>query len=125
MRRQPIKGRGAEIFLERNAEENQQTGIPVEQDTSKLANRFTGKPDDHPTSQPSQRLDEKPAELVKATFYLTPEAIDDLDDFWFQLRRKTRRRLRVSKSQIVSHVLEKAIRNLKDEPPEKLVELFK
>lgn len=106
MKRPAIKGRGAEIFLASTPEKEE--------------NQPTTTPDNHTTVIPDES-----EELVKATFYLAPEVVEDLDDFWFHLRKKTRRRARISKSQIVSHALGQTIRDLKDEPPEKVIEFFK
>jgi hypothetical protein len=66
----------------------------------------------------------KTGKPVKATFYLTRNAVHEIEDVWLDLRR-TDRKLGISKSDIVSKVLEKTISELKKEPKDRLIGFFK
>jgi len=81
---------------------------------------------DEPTSKPAKQPARKPArqkaskapappeaeEKAKATFYLSQETIDLLEDGWLQLRRLATDRASVSKSAIVEASLEIALEDL-------------
>lgn len=100
-KRQSIKGKGAEIFTGgETTPAHQLTSKPVKSQTGK-----TGKP-------------------VKATFYLTRNAVNEIEDVWMDIRRADRK-LGISKSDIVSSVLEKTLGDLKNEPKDKLIGFFK
>lgn len=63
-------------------------------------------------------------QIGKGTFYLSREAVNDIEDIWMGLRSADRR-LGISKSDIVSRVVEKTLWDLKKEPEDKLVRFFK
>jgi hypothetical protein len=55
---------------------------------------------------------------IKATFYLEPKTVEALEDLWLSLRKKPHR-FRISKSQIVTSILNDGLRQLKELPLEK------
>ena len=60
-----------------------------------------------PEGQNASILEQKPA---KATYYLSPDVIDSLEESWFQLRRVVNgSRGKISKSKIVEIALDMAI----------------
>ena len=60
-----------------------------------------------PEGQNASILEQKPA---KATYYLSPDVIDSLEESWFQLRRVVNgSRAKISKSKIVEIALDMAI----------------
>lgn len=61
-----------------------------------------------PKAPPPPEAEEK----IKATFYLSQEAVDALEDGWLQLRRLASDRSAVSKSAIVEAALEIALEEL-------------
>ena len=80
--------------------ENQEDSIPVRQKDVELASRSD-------------------AEKVKATFYLSQEAVDALDEAWYRLRRLTKtHKGRVSKSAIVDIAVQMTLEDLEAEGPE-------
>lgn len=81
-KRQSIKGRGADIFLGRDA----------------------GKPD-----TPAQQRDSIPLQqnTIKATFYLPKSLLDSIEDLWLDERRK---RKGLKKSHVVQELLEDGLK---------------
>jgi hypothetical protein len=79
MARKSLRGLGAELYSPASDEPHQHTSLPVRQHTS---------PDES---------------LTKATFYLSPEVLHDLDRAWIEHRGRERRR--VSKSALVERAL--------------------
>ncbi len=68
-----------------------------------------------PARKPAKQKAPPPPEAeekVKATFYLSQEAVDALEDAWLQLRRLSSDRSSVSKSAIVEAALEIALEEL-------------
>jgi hypothetical protein len=61
---------------------------------------------------------------VKATFYLTRNAVNEIEDVWLDLRRSDRK-LRISKSDIVSRALKTTLGQLKTGLNDKLIGFFK
>jgi len=83
---------------------SQHAGIPVSQYTSKPARQHAGKPVRQQARKPAKK--EEPAgdqETLKATFYLSQEAIDALEEARLRLRKMAGKdeRARISKSAIV------------------------
>ena len=78
----------------------------------------SGIPERHQDSIPGKQEDvetayQSNAEKVKATFYLTQEAVDALDEAWYRLRRLSKtNRGRVSKSAIVDIAVHMALGEL-------------
>ena len=78
-------------------------------------------PEKEPASKPARQRAKKPPELpvsdekVKATYYLSPETLDELESAWLQLRRLAGqdKRGQVSKSLIVEASLLVALEELK------------
>lgn len=96
------------------------TGIPAHHKDSKPESRPTVKParqKKKPASSPvKSRKEEAPEEKIKATYYLSTEVVDALEDGWIKLRRisPTESRGQVSKSLIVEQALLMALEDLKD-----------
>jgi len=74
-----------------------------------------------PTSKPARQTARKPVkpppppdseEKIKATFYLSQETVDLLEDGWLKLRRLATDRASVSKSAIVEAALEITLEDL-------------
>lgn len=69
-------------------------------------------------AEPSRAVEgegEEPTyDKVKATYYLSPAAVEAVDDLWYQLRRQTmpERRTSISKSLIVDLVVQLALEEL-------------
>jgi hypothetical protein len=78
MARRSIRGLGADLYSP-PSDEHQHTSLPAHQPTS------------------------ADASLTKATFYLSPEILHDLDRAWLEHRGRERRR--VSKSSLVEIAL--------------------
>ena len=105
------------------------TSIPVSQQDGKLARQHTGKmvrrQDSKTARQPTGKTAEQPASKEtgqpagkpgKATFYLSQEALDGLDEAWLKLRKmaKAEERGSISKSAIVELAILLAIKDLQD-----------
>lgn len=88
----------------------QETEQPAPQPASKPAKR----PASRTARQQASKAPPPPdaEEKIKATFYLSQELIDALEDGWLQLRRMARDRSSVSKSAIVEASLEIALEDL-------------
>lgn len=89
-----------------------------------------------PSQEPAKKQDSKPAmagdgqraeepeseqgEKIKATYYLTLETLDRLEDGWLTLRRMADREQRtsISKSQIIETALQIALDGLEQQGPE-------
>ena len=84
---------------------------PVEQYTSTPVSQYAGIPVKRHTSKPVKKHTSKPAEKqakpIKATFYLSPGAIEALEQLWMNRRQEAapQQRGRISKS----HLVEEAI----------------
>lgn len=100
------------------APDAQDTSIPVSQHTSKPVRQHTGKTARQSTSKPVGQPASKPAseEKPKATYYLSPEAIESLDEAWLTLRKLARPKARaqISKSWIVEQAILLAAEELKE-----------
>lgn len=100
------------------APEAQDTSIPVRQYTSKPVRHPAGKPARQSTSKPVGQPASKTAteEKPKATYYLSPEAIESLDEAWLTLRKMARPRDRahISKSWIVEQAILLAVEELRE-----------
>ena len=82
--------------------ESQVSGIPEKPQDSIPVRQENGKTDYQPNT-----------EKVKATFYLSHEAVDALDEAWYRLRRLSKRdKGRVSKSAIVDIAVHMALGEL-------------
>ena len=101
--------------------EEQDTSIPASQQAGKTAKQQEGKPVKRQARKPARQPDSKPteqeipeAEKIKATYYLSPETIDSLNQAWLQLRRlaKAEDKAQISKSLIVDRALLLAIEEL-------------
>ena len=101
----------------------QDTGIPVRQDTSttvpqhtsETARRPPGKPAGEAPKRPKEPLQKPPeGERPKATYYLSQQALDGLDEGWLKLRKMATAedRARVSKSIIVEQAILLALAEL-------------
>ena len=108
-KRPSLKGKGADIFLN-------DLGSQKEQPTSKPARQHT--------STPAHRSNDKSGPLVKATFYLLPDNVDALDDFWMRMR-KTAKNKKISKSYLVSLLISKAFHDLRGNSDEKVLEILR
>lgn len=114
---------------------SQEAGLPVRQDTSKPARQDTGKPASQPTRKPARQQARTPAsqqasktaeepapggDRLKATYYLSSEAMAGLDEAWLQLRRmaKAEDRTRISKSLMVEQAILLALEELEAEGAE-------
>ena len=96
---------------------SQDAGIPAKQDTSKPVRQHTDKMAKQQDSKPAKQQDSKEpegkaapaseAEKIKATFYLSPGAIDALESLQLLLRRQAdpSNRSQISKSAIVEAAL--------------------
>jgi len=88
------------------------TGIPASQLTSKPVSQDTGKPARHPARKPARQSTSTKAEQpspeeprLKATYYLSPEAMEALDEAWLKLRKMAKTRSQISKSLIVEQAI--------------------
>lgn len=83
---------------------------PDAQDTSIPVSQYTSKPARQPASKTA--TEEKP----KATYYLSPAAIEALDEAWLTLRKMARPqdRAQVSKSWIVERAILLAVEELQE-----------
>lgn len=101
--KEPLPDAGKPASQDTGIPVRQHTGIPVKQQTSKPARRHTGKPAEAPEE-----------ERLKATYYLSPEALDALEEAWLQLRRMagSEGRGRISKSAIVEAAILQAVQEL-------------
>jgi len=91
---------------------------PVKQPTSKPVSHKNSKTEVKPTSKPDKGSREPSGEAseekLKATFYLAVEAVDALEEGWYQLRRMaaTEDRTSISKSLIVEEALQIVLEEL-------------
>jgi hypothetical protein len=92
---------------------------PSSQDTSKTVRQHTGKTSSQPTGKTASS-EAATEEKRKATYYLSPEAIDALEEAWLSLRRMatTETRNSVSKSAIVDAAILLAVQDLQDKEDE-------
>jgi len=88
---------------------------PVRQPTSKPVSQSTSKTVEKPTSKPVKQLREAPddsgepsGEKIKATYYMAIEAVEALEEAWYQLRKMAPAEARtgISKSLIVEAALQ-------------------
>ncbi len=93
----------------------QQASKPVKQQASKPVKQQASKPVKQQASKPVKKQASKPEpaaaeESIKATFYLSPGAIEALEQLWMKRRQKAepQQRGRITKS----HLVEEAISNL-------------
>ncbi len=93
--------------------EEQLTSKPVSHKNSKTVEKPTSKPVKQPTEAPD-KSEEPSGEKLKATYYLAVEAVDALEEGWYQLRRMatTEARTGISKSLIVEAALQIALEEL-------------
>ena len=93
---------------------------PVGQHTSKTASQQAGKPTRQPDRKPAPPPSKAEEPKVKATFYLSPGALDALEDGWLQLRRMAgqQQRSQISRSVIVELCLLAALEELKSKDTE-------
>jgi len=91
---------------------SQQAGKPVQQHTSKPVRKPAGKPAQQKASRPAEPAPEE--EKLKATYYLSQRAMDDLEEAWHKLRKQARPedRAKVSKSLIVEIAIRMALEDL-------------
>lgn len=89
--------------------ESHKAGIPERQNTIKTVKQQTRKPASQKTSE-----EEAPGQKIKATYYISEQAVEKLEDGWIQLRRllPKEKRTSVSKSSIVEIALEIALADL-------------
>jgi hypothetical protein len=90
---------------------------PRPDDTSTPVSHHTGKPANaRPPAPPASAEIDR----VKATYYLSPAAVDALEEGWHRLRKLVRAedRNRVSKSVIVETALQFALRDLESKGPD-------
>jgi outer membrane biosynthesis protein TonB len=97
--------------------EEQQARKPVEKPTSKTVSQKTQQPDKQLTEAPKPVREpsrEASGEKVKATYYLAIEAIEALEEGWYQLRKlaPTDARTGISKSLIVEEALQIVLEEL-------------
>jgi len=90
---------------------------PRPEDTSKPVSQPTSIPVSHQAGKPATRQARKPArqparvepspeeEKLKATYYLSPEAMEALDEAWLRLRKMAKSRAQISKSLIVEQAI--------------------
>ncbi len=95
---------------------------PVRQHDSTPARRQTSKPAKPKTSKPASQKATTPAEPeakpTKATFYLSGETLDAMEDALYQLRKLAGQdRSRVTKSALVEAALVAALRDLEAKGP--------
>lgn len=94
----------------------QHTGIPVEQPTSKPVSQPAGRPSRQRASKPAKQEEtpEKEKAKAKATYYLSPETVEDLEEAWISLRRMASKdqKARISKSAIVEMAIQMAVEEL-------------
>ena len=93
---------------------SQDAGIPSSQHTSKPVRQRAGRP---ARQQASKAAEEEPSgaeQKLKATYYLSPEAMDALEEAWLKLRKMAGQedRAKVSKSAIVETALLLAVAEL-------------
>jgi len=97
----------------------QDPGIPVSQDTVKPVHQKTSVPVSRDPGIPVKRRTSKkappPKQKIKATFYLSQEAADALEDGWHALRKLAPAGIRaqIGKSLIVEQVLLLALQELR------------
>lgn len=101
----PVKHKDSKTAL-------QPTRRPVSQSTSKTDKTAT-KPDKAVRESPDAS-EEPSGEKLKATYYLAVEAVDSLEEGWYQLRRmaSTDARTGISKSLIVETAIQIALEEL-------------
>ncbi len=89
------------------------TGMPVSQSAIKPA-RKKKEPAAAEAPAPAKEQEEAPGEKAKATFYISSEVIEALEDGWIRLRKLTpkERRGQVSKSLIVELAIQMALEDL-------------
>lgn len=91
---------------------------PVYQNTIKPEYHKDSKPVRQPTSKPVSHKKPKdqdtPGEKVKATYYISSQAVEALETGWIQLRRLASKKTRgqISKSLIVELALQMALEDL-------------
>lgn len=88
---------------------------PVKQPASKTANSLTSKTVRQKKEKPVKE-EEAPGKKVKATYYISSEIVESLEDGWLQLRRLSPREKRgqISKSLIVELALQIALEELEN-----------
>ena len=101
-KRESMKGKGADIFLGDEAEEEEEVSDKVEKNNSDLEE-----------NQNNISLDEE-VEKEKAGFYLQENITEALEFVWFKTRSITGKK--VSKSDIVNIALKKLIKDFKEDP---------
>ena len=91
----------------------QQARKPVEKPTSKTVSQKTQQPDKAPTEAPEPAR-EPSGEKLKATYYISIEAVEALEEGWYQLRKlaSTDARTGISKSLIVEEALQIVLEEL-------------
>ncbi len=91
----------------------QPTSKPVSHKNSKTEEKSISKADKVSRESPD-KSEESSEEKLKATYYLAVEAVDALEEGWYQLRRmaSTDARTRISKSLIVETALQIALEEL-------------
>lgn len=99
-KRVSLKGKGADIYTNPEETKDQQASIPSHQRTSAVT------------------------PLTKATFYLPSDEVEALDDFWMSLRKKSKNK-KISKSLIVSQLINKAFHDLRGESEDKILEILR
>lgn len=101
----------------------QGAGIPARQDTSTTVTQRASKPVRRPPSKTVEEAPKRPLETLhrppegerpKATYYLSQQALDGLDEAWLKLRKMATAedRARVSKSIIVEQAILLALAEL-------------
>lgn len=99
-KRVSLKGKGADIYTNPEEPKDQQASIPSLQHTSVTI------------------------PLTKATFYLPSDEVEALDNFWMSLRKKSKNK-KISKSLIVSQLINKAFHDLRGESEDKILEILR
>jgi len=100
------------------------TSIPVSQHTSKPVKQHTVKPVSQKASKPKQPADKDSSPekaRQKATYYLSPEALQALDEAWLSLRSLTKARAQISKSLIVEQAILLVVEELKSKGSQSLL----
>jgi hypothetical protein len=95
----------------------QPTSKPVSHKNSKTEVKSTSKPDKatvEAPGKPEESVEEASEQKLKATYYLAVEAVDALEEGWYQLRKmaSTDNRTSISKSLIVETALQIALEEL-------------
>lgn len=100
--------------------EDQHTGIPASHNTIKTA-RKKREPAARPA--PAKEQEEAPGDKVKATFYISTQAVDSLEEGWIRLRRLAPKEQRgqISKSLIVELAVQMALEELKSKGEKSLL----